>query len=498
MEQTGNAEEIASFFLQQATIQQLVKTQPLVVKTLSNQLCDKLAYNDKGDDKGFKERMCQCICAQLTGPHATTVSPDTLRWLIDTPLLEPVLLKLQQQGIDISPITQSLTSWQIADFSDQDIKQLLTPEECQRLFKQAFKLRQAETMSRLLLTGHCDQLTNLLSDSGASSLHCFAHCGILSGLIYLLKLKNTEVNKKDNDGWTPLDCAARYDHKECLKALLNEPGILINEKTNDGWTPLNFAARNGHTECLKALLNAPDILVNEKNNDGWTPLNCAARYGHTECLKALLKAPGILINEKNNDGWTPLNCAARYGHTECLKALLNAPSRVLSLNNVTPWIVTLLKGSSILCALNRHISPVEPIVFMLPFQSRLRAHNSYINQAEHPSGILVNEKNNDGWTPLNCAARNGHTKCLEALLNAHDINVNEKNKDGWTPLNCAARNGYTKCLEALLKAPDIKVNEKNNDGWTPLNYAARYGHTECQEALLKAPGILVNGKNNDG
>ncbi|WP_422451142.1 hypothetical protein [Endozoicomonas sp. ALB091] len=43
------------------------------------------------------------------------------------------------------------------------MKKLLTPHDCQRLFKQALILGEVETLSNLLLTGHCDQLTSIVN-----------------------------------------------------------------------------------------------------------------------------------------------------------------------------------------------------------------------------------------------------------------------------------------------------------------------------------------------
>ncbi|WP_257266041.1 ankyrin repeat domain-containing protein, partial [Endozoicomonas sp. ONNA2] len=222
MEQTENAEHIASFFLQHATIEQLGKA-PAMVKALSSNLCDKLVKKDNT----FKETLCQCVCEHFASGQ-TTIVPGSLDWLINTPLLKPVLLRLQQKEIDVSPITQSLASWQISDFSNDDMKKLLTPNDCQRLFKQAFERKQPETLSNLLLTGHCNLLTRLLSNEQGSPLALFARYGNLPGLEYLLKLDKSAINQKDIFGWTPLNSAARYGHAECVKALLTADGIEVN------------------------------------------------------------------------------------------------------------------------------------------------------------------------------------------------------------------------------------------------------------------------------
>lgn len=50
--------------------------------------------------------------------------------------------------------------------------------------------------------------------------------------------------------------------------------------------------------------------------------------------------------------------------------------------------------------------------------------------------------------------------------------LDEKNNQGSTPLHCACEGGYIKSLESLLKY-GAGINLKNNDKETPLHLAAR-------------------------
>ena len=465
MEQTNNAEHIASFFLQQATIKQLRKAPEVVVKTLSNQLSEKLIKNDDS----FTEKLCQCVCDHFVAEQ-TIMAEDSLDWLYNTPLLKPVLLRLQQQAMDVSPIVQNVVSWQISGFSHDEIKKLLSPEDCQRLFKQAFKLKQGDTLSNLLLTAHCDQLTHLLNDDQELPLTLIARAGNLPGLEYLLKLDSSAINHKDTFGFTPLIAAARYGHAECVEALLKARGIDVNGKSSNGFTPLNSAAKYGHAECVEALLKARGIDVNGKSLKGFTPLNSAAKYGHAECVEALLKARGIDVNGKSSNGFTPLNSAALYGHAECVEALLKA--RGIDVNG-------------------RSSNGFRPLNSAAQY-----GHKKCVQTLLKAPGIDVNGKSPQGFTPLNRAASKGHAECVKVLLKAPGIDVNEKNRDGWAPLGSAARFGHKKCVQALLKAPGIDVNGKSPQGFTPLNSAARYGYAECVKVLLKAEGVDANEKDN--
>ena len=107
-------------------------------------------------------------------------------------------------------------------------------------------------------------------------------------------------------------------------------------------------------------------------------------------------------------------------------------------------------------------------------------------------GADVNEKNDDGVTPLHSA----DTKEIAELLIANGADVNEKNDDGVTPLHYAALKGHKEIVELLI-AKGADVNAKDDEGATPLHSAAYGGHKEIVELLI-AKGADVNAKGRYG
>ena len=73
-------------------------------------------------------------------------------------------------------------------------------------------------------------------------------------------------------------------------SVLKAKGITdINERDEYGFTPLHWAAKNGHTETVRDLI-AAGANVDLANNSRWTPLHWAAFYGHTDVFQALIAA----------------------------------------------------------------------------------------------------------------------------------------------------------------------------------------------------------------
>ena len=540
MAQTEHAEDIAAFLLHPATNEQLYKTAQPVRQALSQQLSEKYLHGSES----FTEKLKMAIVYQLLRLKPQKVTHHILHCLVDTPLLETVLSFLHAVLVDITPVTQTLTAWQVADFSLDSLGKLLTADDCQRVFHQALNLKQAQLLSNLLLTGHCDDLAGaghdnrLLSNSDHSLvnlLSLFASHGILPGLKYLLELcQGNNIGRICNFNWEFLNGAAEFGQTDCLATLLAIDGVNVNHKAGFGWTPLIEAARHGHYECIRLLLATKDIQINAANDDGWTALIFAAKYGHTQCVEILLSDDRILVNCKTVDGWTALNCAADSGHTDCIKALINADNIQVNLPNPygsSPLLSAVRCGSAkslkvlltapdidVNLANNKGRTPLHAAAQLDKadcVEALLAIEGIKLNEKDHDgwtpidfaaifgkvqcirlllatSGILINEKNSNGFSPLHAATAMGHIECVKELLFAPGIDINLTFDYGWTALHGAAESGRAGCLRALLKAPDIMVNKKCDRGWTALYYAVANDHADCVEALLDAPGIDIN------
>ena len=66
----------------------------------------------------------------------------------------------------------------------------------------------------------------------------------------ILQTASADVNK---DGNTLLHTVALLGYTERVRLLLAVPGIDVNKADEDGWTPLDIALKNGHTECARLI-----------------------------------------------------------------------------------------------------------------------------------------------------------------------------------------------------------------------------------------------------
>ena len=531
MEQTDDPADIASFFLNPAINAQLSKTPAPIIQALSNQLVSKLVHNP--DD--FKKRLCQCVGDQLA--QQQTITPQTLHWLMDTPLLAPVLEALQGKP-GLASVTGQLATWQISDFSQDNVKTLLTDRDCKRLFSQAYKLNQPQILARLLLSGRCGHSMEKCRESGINLLAFFALAGVLPGVEYLLKFTTLDVNGvRTPRSPVPLSCAAKSGNIECLNALLAAPGIQVNKRRNpDGWTPLHVAARNGHRACVIALLQA-GAEIHAKSASGITALTLAAGYGHLDCIEALLAAGGCpdndsvknehsavvpshrayvgelletgscSINDADSNGNTPLHGAAISGHSFCVRALLGAPG--INVNPVnsdgwTPLHYAILHGhtgatAALLCADGIQVNLINEARLTPLGCAAIYGQASCAKVLLRHPDIQVNLKDRDQMTPLDHAAKLCHFVCLGVLLSAGaDEVVNDLSVEGYTPLGRAAQGGSPYCVMELLSVENVRVNERNSGGCTALHFAAERGHTACVTALLGARGIEIDVRNDAG
>ena len=111
----------------------------------------------------------------------------------------------------------------------------------------------------------------------------------------------TDVNAKNQNGYTPLHKAVDDGHKEIVELLITE-GADVNAKEGGGGTPLHHAVLFVGDKELAELLTAKGADVNAKDNDGDTPLDWAIYYKEPETADLLRKHGGKTGEELKAEG----------------------------------------------------------------------------------------------------------------------------------------------------------------------------------------------------
>ena len=219
------------------------------------------------------------------------------------------------------------------------------------------------------------------------------------------------------------------------------------------YTSIHEAARVGNVEAVKKHL-AAGTYVNAKENDGLTPLHYAALAGHKEIVELLIAA-GADVNAKCATGRTPINYAMVLKHLEIAELIRKSG------------------GKSMLTL------EAEYKLSNLTVHEAAKERNIELVKLRLDSGVDVNEKNENGWTPLHSAALGGDKEIVKMLI-AASADVNAKNRIGWTPLY----NAKTKEIVELLIGGGADVNAKDEEGKTPLDW----GYLEIADLLRKHGG----------
>src|SRR5438477_548295 len=160
-------------------------------------------------------------------------------------------------------------------------------------------------------------LENELLKAGRACRYVENEPGKIATLQKVIKEPGIDVNKEDEDGYTPVMRAVEEHLILMLEELLSlkKPdgslAVNINQSNAKGKTPLLAACKYEHCEVIEKLLAVPDIDVNQANNNGETPLLFACKKKRWHAVSALLKAPGIDVNKADNNGETPLLVACK-------------------------------------------------------------------------------------------------------------------------------------------------------------------------------------------
>ncbi|RZF36287.1 hypothetical protein LSTR_LSTR006792 [Laodelphax striatellus] len=297
------------------------------------------------------------------------------------------------------------------------------------------------------------------------------HTVVISGNTELLKnllFRNDTLEENlhvfDKDGLTPLHRAVIMRRLDIVTTIL-ENGLqhLININDLGGRTLLFLSVEIEWVEGIDYFLNhGAELSLSSQDNSN--VLHVAARLGNADLLSELVQFDrGIaLVNSMNNKKQTPLWNAVKKCSPACVSLLLAAGAQVS---------LSLPDHRSLLHLAAENSSP-QILRLLLDFGGRSMVSVMY-----------------EGMTPLQLASRKGLVDCIKVLVE-YGGDVKEKTgvvgdlTSGGTCLHLAARYGHLRVVEYMVQFDKSLLNIPNDDNWYPLHVAARFGKTDCAHFLI--------------
>lgn len=118
------------------------------------------------------------------------------------------------------------------------------------------------------------------------------------------------------------------------------------------------------------------------------------------------------------------------------------------------------------------------------FDAALQGNIHLLEALISSSLVDVDDRADDGFTPLMVAAQEGHVRVVEALLH-HGAGANLSCERGWTALMACCGHGHLAIARTLVGA-GAEIDAQDRDGISPLNTAAHGGHFAVVEYLIGA------------
>ena len=394
------------------------------------------------------------------------------------------------------------------------------------------------------LNGHlklCEKLVaehkfdvNMVDNLGWTALHHSARNGSYELIEFFIKM-GADIHLKTNDGQNCFHIAARFEHLNLCKTLIDIHNFDVDMTNSMGWTVLHFsaqsgshdlidffvkkgvnvlletragnnslhiAASNGHLSLCETLITKYKLDVKMTDNDGWTALSFAAENGSYELIEFFVEKK-IDIYQKTNDGKNCLHIAASKGHFNLCKTLIEKINFNVDMVDNKKWTAlhyAAQKGSYEL--MNYFIAKGTDVLLKTKDGLNclhIAASNGHLNLCK----TLINEINFDvniaddeGRTALYCSAQSGNDE-LFGFIADKGTNIFLKIKGGQNCLHIAAGRGHFNLCKTLIEKINFNVHMVDNKKWAALHYAAQNGSYKLMKYFI-AKGTDVLLKTEDG
>ncbi|KAI0971287.1 ankyrin repeat-containing domain protein [Xylaria arbuscula] len=285
---------------------------------------------------------------------------------------------------------------------------------------------------------------------------------------------------------------------QTLRVLLEyRSKIDLTQQDHAGNTALHKIRKEIPLAVVKLLDNV-EADLNTINNEGYTPLAVAIEVGNTE-------VSGYLLSRTGSKGSGPLHRASFHGNLDLIKMIVERGGVINEVDSrigETP-LYTHLRGSSPSLQIIQYLVDTTKADVNMASTSRrypiIQACKKYDRGIIHfvvEAGADVNVKDIPedklGRTAVHYAAALADEEDLEKLLDLSEIDVNQRDDDGWTPLiwACQQRRTYNfdYVVQVLLnRGADIwDILHPGHEHFDPIG--ERFG-PESEDAQSSEEGV---------
>lgn len=282
---------------------------------------------------------------------------------------------------------------------------------------------------------------------------------VFSFFISILTSLTASATSYRTDGLTPLHVAAAQGDLSTVKKLLNKGENLFALDAKMGVSVLHKAVYSGNADEVNFLLNHGAFINLQSPSNGNTPLHDAIYFkqGHDVGVIRVLLAHHPSLTVKNRAGLTVLDAAK----------ILNDPSIIRLLENY----------------INAEETPLGRQLMKAVKANQAEAVQRLLDK--NPHTIDLEETDDQGFTPLLWASRQGYTAIVKLLL---EKGANPNHEDQWMHANAghkAAFWGHADVITLLIQH-GLDINAQGGyNGYTALHDAVSQGHIDAIKVLLK-------------
>src|SRR3569832_1728967 len=294
----------------------------------------------------------------------------------------------------------------------------------------------------------------------------YHRCNLLVACLLWLCISNEALATSVSAQSSPLHQAVMQGDVNAVQDLLQKK-TKIDSIDNKDRTPLTLAAAHGHTTIVELLLKAGARVNGRKRH---TPLSQAALYGQLESMRMLIDH-GANVNKFDHAGYTPLHAATMGGSLEAIQLLLShkAKQNRNKLDHRLPLHIATQGRFAFNRKLLQHVMECE------------RTNNN--DEVMSCTDAMFYAPEEEVWSIVRC-------------LVAHGAQVNEKDNEGETPLHQVIKKQYFEVAELLIEQ-GAEVNAINAERMCPLHYAAESKNKALTRQLIEK-GAEVNCVSNKG